>query len=100
MKMLPKMISVRVNSQDVRQGIRSNATNCPLAFALKRELKGVVSGSSLAVRVGMQVSILEAGAEQYSNYKLESDMLAWIERFDQGKPIKPIQTQLRRLKDD
>lgn len=80
---LPKSITLDITEEDIALGRRADATCCPIARALKRQLN--VSD----VEVGCRTAFVRTNESESGRYSLPVRARTFIERFDtwgRGEP--------------
>lgn len=83
-------MKINVTAKDIRMGIRGNCLKCPIAIALKRAFKAkevtVTTITFLVDRLKFRIHELDD----------DSNIVSFIEDFDQGVPVKPFSFELRK----
>lgn len=77
-------IHFAVTKEDIKKGVRSDATQCPVVLALRRTLP-----SDAIVHV-------YAGASFIGNTRAENPgwLTLWIYQYDAGEDVSPFETDL------
>ena len=82
-KTLYKLVTVKVTAPLIRRGQPKDTQSCPVALAVRRAIK------KPEVMVDDEVTWDEGFVA------LPARIRRWIQRFDLGKPVKPIEFTLR-----
>ena len=78
-------MKINVTATDIDKGIRSDDTHCPIALAVKRALrkrKGL-----FVTDIGIEWENKDERIEKLCG--LPARARKFVERFDEGKPVKP-----------
>lgn len=88
-------MKIKVRQEDIDLGCRSHDVNiyfCPIALAVKRKMN-IERG--IAVHQD-DISIITIG-NQFSYYKLPKKAKEFIKRFDEGKKVKPLSFEAKKI---
>lgn len=85
-------MKVSVTEQDVREGARLHCQLCPVARALSRAF----GNAYYSVSVGPlgEVRCVARNTSGVDWYELPPAAQAWVEQFDRGVPMPPIEFEL------
>jgi hypothetical protein len=89
-------MKIKVIQEDIDLGCRSHDANiyfCPIALAVKRKMN-IERGVAVHQE---DISIITIG-QQFRYYKLPKKAKAFIKRFDEGKKVKPLSFEARKIK--
>ena len=93
-----KKLSVKVTRKHINKGMRYNSQCCPIALALKEQIK--LNDKEYWLVVGDEASVcIKTGKISYSikrikQYYLPLAAQIFINTFDRGKSVKPITFEL------
>lgn len=87
---LPKKLKVTVTAADIRNGKKNSTCDCPIALAIRRQLK-VERGE---IEVSSSISLKPRkmpwwGAYDFISYDLSLRADRFIRAFDEGEKVKP-----------
>ena len=75
------MVLVKVLKTDIKNGIRSDSNNCPIARALKRQLEKI-----LINKINLYSTYAYINGD---TIKFSRSVIRFIRLFDSGKSVKP-----------
>lgn len=86
------MIKIEVTEEDIKDGVRENVKQCPVARAVLRQLDfaEVVEVSMGGIDINFDVP-----GRKFIRYKIPKKVMRFIQRFDEGKSVKPFSFVLR-----
>lgn len=101
-------IVVEVTKDDIRQGVRKDACQCPIAIALRRAIKSQIEDSTGIEPEDIGVEVVDSGDIRYWNHNIsgedfnlfpvdEEDLYEiknFIENFDLGNDVVPFNVEL------
>ena len=88
-------MKIKVTKQDIKNGTgnEKELEYCPIAFAIKRQMK-----TYFYIKVyGDNIQILTVD-HSYRYYKLPKKAKDFIQKFDEGKEVKPFTFEARKTK--
>lgn len=88
---LPNILSIEVTPDDIRYGLPSNPTGCPIALACRRVLPSAVQ----VTRTGVEVL---DGSYPMPRYRLPDVVVAWLDAFDARREVAPFACVLPRVR--
>ena len=100
-------IVVEVTKDDIRKGVRKDACQCPIAIALRREIKSQIEDSTGIEPEDMSVEV-DFDDIRYWNHDISGDefnlfpvdeedwyeIKNFIENFDLGNDVEPFNVEL------
>lgn len=81
-------MKVKVSRHHIRKGLPSQTSHCPVALAIVGRKKYE------RILVGLHAVIL-CSEEGEITYELPSKATEWIEAFDTGQPVQPIEFEMK-----
>ena len=86
-------MKIGVTKHDIDNGIQNKCQLCPIALAVKRKINGevIVFGNGISIFI---TDIIRS----YRYYKLPLKAKNFIQRFDDGKKVKPFTFEARKTK--
>ena len=84
-------MKIEITQHDIDYGVRGEYSLCPIARAVKRKINGevIVSGDHISI---FTTDIIR----KYSYYKLPQKAKDFMQRFDDGKKVKPFTFEARK----
>jgi hypothetical protein len=80
---------VTVTEEDIANGHRGSAKQCPIARALRRELSDYKELREIACTPDMGVSVAARGTVLNLPMCFPPDLIEFIRKFDSGEPVAP-----------
>ena len=81
---------IKVTKEDIANGCPESTNNCPIARAILRQVK------TDWVSVGYCIKVVDQDA-QHLKYKCPRSAKRFINRFDNGEPVKPFNFYLEKV---
>tara|TARA_B100001939_G_scaffold343913_1_gene357405 strand:- start:553 stop:873 length:321 start_codon:yes stop_codon:yes gene_type:complete len=102
-------IVVEVTKDDIRQGVRKDACQCPIAIALTRAIKSQIEDSTGIEPEDIGVEVVDSEDIRYWNHDISGDdfhlfpvdkedlygIKKFIENFDLGNDVEPFNVELK-----
>ncbi len=91
-KEFPSIIIIKITEEDIKQGIKGDCENCPMARAVSRRFPEYhidVSGISVFIRDNLS-------GKTITQYKLSHPAARYIRNFDFGIDTRPATFRLTR----
>ena len=85
-------MKIKVTQKDIEEGYRGSCYDCPIAHAVKREVKPT---SHTGLNIGA-TRILHRNGCSWDTYTLPKKAQTFIKRFDGGKPVKPFTFEIEK----
>ena len=79
-----------VTKEDIQMGIRRECEACPVARALERMFPGYFA------HIDEHATISDNKGNTIVDMFISDDLLTWIDKFDNEKPIEPISLRIDR----
>ncbi len=86
-----RYLNIDVTQEDIRQGGRRDTSNCPIAHALSRRLKGA------AVNVCFERIVAHSEQAHYEFY-CSRDIEQFMTDFDEARPVRPSRFTLEQIR--
>jgi hypothetical protein len=86
---IPKRFTIKVTAADIKKGKRNSVCSCPIALAVRRQLRAKRGEIAVTGSVSLQPKKLPWWAENSIEYGLTDRASDFIENFDAGRPVKP-----------
>ena len=88
-----RRVNLKITNSNITDGKASDPANCPIAYAIKRQFKGLVYVSVLADRAFIKVKKGKRSTTYSSN--LSKEATQFVKNFDRGIKVLPFKFELQ-----
>jgi len=87
-----RKVKLKITDSNIKNGKITDPANCPIANAIKRQFKGLVSVSVLADRAFIKLKNGKRATTYNSN--LSKEATQFVKNFDRGFKVRPFKFEL------
>lgn len=87
-----RKVKLKITNSNIKKGIMADPNNCPIANAIKKQIKGLAFVSVLADRAF--VGVKNGKKTTTFNSKLSKEASSFVKSFDRGLAVCPFKFEL------